>query len=362
MTSTHDPFTGLGPHVAPDGAAAGETGPDGLDALPGWLRRAVLGWAVRRSPASWVGGVLGGVAERYRIDPLLARGVFVAVCMVSAGLGLLAYAAAWAVLPDADGRVQFGRLRRGEWQDATVAIGVIGAIGALNLLLGAGFTLIAPAVGGPGSLVGLGALAVLVWWLVTRWDGRAQARVAPGRAPDADQPSHAVPRPAWYVGGGPRERAAEVTDPHGFRPEWIDPATGTWRDHVHSRERRAAARLAEEAPGQPPPDRLGVRSHGREAAPRADRAGRHLRRGRPRRARRPRDQPAARCRSDPHAAGGADARGRARGDRPRHAGRSAQRPSSRHPRPGERHPRGCDGPPGRRPRGPRLTRRPSPVP
>ena len=103
-------------------------------------------------------------------------------------------------------------------------------------------------MGGPGSLVGLGALAVLVWWLVTRWDGRAQARVAPGRAPDADQPAHAVPRPAWYVGGGPRERAAEVTDPHGFRPEWIDPATGTWRDHVHSRERRAAARLAEEAP------------------------------------------------------------------------------------------------------------------
>ena len=187
MTSTHDPFTGPGPHVAPDGAASGETGPDGLDALPGWLRRAVLSWGVRRSPASWVGGVLGGVAERYRIDPLLARGVFVAVCMVSAGLGLLAYAAAWAVLPDADGRVQFGRLRRGEWQDATVAIGVIGAIGALNLLLGAGFTLIAPAVGGPGSLVGLGALAVLVWWLVTRWDGRAQARVAPGRVPDADQ-------------------------------------------------------------------------------------------------------------------------------------------------------------------------------
>ena len=93
MTSTHDPFTGPGPHVAPDGAAAGETGPDGLDALPGWLRRAVLSWGVRRSPASWVGGVLGGVAERYRIDPLLARGVFVAVCMVSAGLGLLAYAA-----------------------------------------------------------------------------------------------------------------------------------------------------------------------------------------------------------------------------------------------------------------------------
>ena len=84
-----DPFTGPGPHVVPDGAAAGETGPDGLDALPGWLRRAVLSWGVRRSPASWVGGVLGGVAERYRIDPLLARGVFVAVCMISAGLGLL---------------------------------------------------------------------------------------------------------------------------------------------------------------------------------------------------------------------------------------------------------------------------------
>ena len=85
------------PHLALDG------GPDGLHALPSWLRRAVQAWGVRRSDSSWVGGVLAGVAERYRVDPLLARGVFVALCVVSAGFGLLAYAVAWALLPDGDG-------------------------------------------------------------------------------------------------------------------------------------------------------------------------------------------------------------------------------------------------------------------
>lgn len=242
-SATPDPSTTPDPSRA---ARAGASGPDGLEALPAWLRRAVRGWGVRRSPSSWVGGVLGGVAERYRIDPLLARGVFVALCVVSAGVGLLAYAAAWAVLPDADGRVQYGRLRRGEWQDATVAIGVIGAIGAVNLLLGAGFTLIAPAVGGPGSLLGLGAVAVLGWWLVTRWDGRAQARVAPARTPAADGSVRTPARPAWYVGRGSADAPAAPADPHGFRTDWLNPDTGAWRERVHPREHRAAARLAEQ--------------------------------------------------------------------------------------------------------------------
>lgn len=223
---------------------------DDLGALPAWLRRPVEAWGVRRSASSWVAGVLGGVAERYRIDPLLARGLFVALCVVSAGMGLLAYAAAWAVLPDAEGRVQYGRLRRGERADAPVAIAVIGGVGAVNLLLGAGFTLLAPAVGGPGALLGLGAVAVLVWWLVTRWDADSQRRVGP--APSA-RPDRAPGEPAWYA----RRRTAETqdspADEHGFRADWIDPVTGSWQETVHSRERRAEAWAAT------PPGTRGVR-------------------------------------------------------------------------------------------------------
>lgn len=232
-------------------SAAGAGGPDGLHALPSWLRRAVQAWGVRRSDSSWVGGVLAGVAERYRVDPLLARGVFVALCVVSAGFGLLAYAVAWALLPDGDGTVHYGRLRRGEWQDATVAIAVIGGIGVLNVVLGAGFTLLAPVVGGPGSLLGLAAVAVLVWWLVTRWDGRTQSRVGPAPASEPEASGRAAARPAWYLRRDDARAPASRPDAHGFHADWLDPETGTWRSPVHSRELRAAARLAEEGQAAP---------------------------------------------------------------------------------------------------------------
>ena len=255
MDTAHDPFPAprsspatrpLPPGPASDARSrsAGTDGPapDGLEVLPVWLRRPVEGWGVRRSRSSWVGGVLAGVAERYRIDPLLSRGVFVALCVVSAGIGLLGYALAWAVLPDADGRVHYGRLRRGEWSDAPVAIAAIAAIGALNVVLGAGFTLIAPVLGGPGSLIGLTALAVLVWWLVTRWDGEGERRMAPAQ-PARDAAARPAAEPSWYL---PRHRPESATvDAHGFRSDWIDPETGSWREQPHSREHRAAARLAE---------------------------------------------------------------------------------------------------------------------
>lgn len=242
---------------------------DDAGALPSWLRRAVESWGVRRDDSSWVAGVLGGVARRYGIDPLLARGGFVALCVVSAGLGLLAYAAAWAVLPDAQGRVQYGRLRRGEWTDATVAIAVIGGIGALNVLVGAGFTLLAPAVGGPGSLLGLAAVAVLVWWLVTRWDADAQQRVTPTATPERGRVRS---EPAWYARRRETSAAPASADEHGFHADWIDPDTGAWREQTHSREHRAAARLAEEqartvAPAFRAPGRRPMRAKGGSHGP-----------------------------------------------------------------------------------------------
>lgn len=137
----------------------------------------------------------------------------------------------WAVLPDAEGRVHLGRLRRREWTDATVAIAAVGVVGALNMVLGAGLTILAPAVGGVSAFLGLAAAAALAWWLVTRWDGPRERRAAHGAAD---------------TGRGDVVHGTAEPDATGFRADWIDPDTGLWRDRVHPREARAAARLAQE--------------------------------------------------------------------------------------------------------------------
>jgi signal transduction histidine kinase/phage shock protein PspC (stress-responsive transcriptional regulator) len=67
---------------------------------------------LRRDPeAGMVAGVLAGLAERLRADPLLVRVLFVVGVVASGGLLLVAYAAAWAILP---GGPASERDRRGE--------------------------------------------------------------------------------------------------------------------------------------------------------------------------------------------------------------------------------------------------------
>lgn len=46
-----------------------------------------------------VGGVCGGIAEYFRIDPVLVRIVFI-LLVFGAGTGLLAYIIAWIIVPE----------------------------------------------------------------------------------------------------------------------------------------------------------------------------------------------------------------------------------------------------------------------
>lgn len=49
-----------------------------------------------------VAGVLGGLAEYFKLDPTLVRVVFVVVSFLSAAFpGLIVYAVLWAVMPEA---------------------------------------------------------------------------------------------------------------------------------------------------------------------------------------------------------------------------------------------------------------------
>ena len=236
-------------------AASTQPGPaDGLSALPGWLRRPVRSWGVTRTEQSWVSGSLGGVATRYGLDPLLVRGVFAAACLLSAGLALLAYAAAWTVLPGPDGRVLYAQLRRRDLSGAGVGVAAVGGVGLVSLFSGVGLTATVVAGGGLTALAGLAGVGLLVWWLATRWDPKAQRPSASGgslsvrvtRRRDTEGPGSSVRTPAWYMSsrqGAPQQD--DEADEAGFRSSWIDPETGQWRERPHSRERRAAERVAE---------------------------------------------------------------------------------------------------------------------
>ena len=75
-----------------------------------WIR----GLGVQRSQERWIGGVAGGLGQRFGIDPLLARGLVV-VLAVFTGAGLLLYGLAWALLPEPDGRIHLQEAGRGRW-------------------------------------------------------------------------------------------------------------------------------------------------------------------------------------------------------------------------------------------------------
>lgn len=49
-----------------------------------------------------IAGVAGGFAEHYDLDPTLVRLGIVAVSVLTFPLGVIGYAAAWMIMPDAD--------------------------------------------------------------------------------------------------------------------------------------------------------------------------------------------------------------------------------------------------------------------
>ncbi len=74
---------------------------------------AIRGTGLYRSEDRWIGGVAGGLAARFGLDPLLVRGAFV-VTLLLGGFGLVIYALAWALLPEQrDGRIHLEGLTLG---------------------------------------------------------------------------------------------------------------------------------------------------------------------------------------------------------------------------------------------------------
>ncbi|MBD8078300.1 PspC domain-containing protein [Cellulosimicrobium arenosum] len=120
-TAPGEPRRSAGPGDGPghDPGTQPGTGADGFfDAL----RRA----GIARSDDRWVGGVAAGVAERFRIDPLVVRGILFVTFFLS-GAGLVLYGAAWALLPERrDGRIHAQEMFRGNFD-----VAMLGAIAAV---------------------------------------------------------------------------------------------------------------------------------------------------------------------------------------------------------------------------------------
>lgn len=152
-----------------------------LDPLPSNEAAAVpqtSGMPLRRSTTDkMLGGVCGGIARRYGFDPALLRVVTV-VAVFAGGLGLLAYAAAWLLLPADTDRT-----------DSTLTP----SLGKLIIGVLFGLAAVASFLGWLGSLGGLsgvivgGFLVGLAGWLYLR----RPTRVATG----SPQDSLAVPLP-----------------------------------------------------------------------------------------------------------------------------------------------------------------------
>ena len=167
-----------GPYSAPpnDGAAPprgvpgqGVPGPDGQ--LPArqpaeFLR---LGPEPGNLPRTdrWVGGVASGIAQRLGVDPLIVRGIFI-VLAIFAGVGVLLYGLAWALLPEPDGRIHVQEAAAGRWSGGMTGALITTLIGLPGLGSGVwgwdrhGFG------GFIWTVFWLGGIGYLVYYLIRR--------------------------------------------------------------------------------------------------------------------------------------------------------------------------------------------------
>ncbi|WP_160300036.1 PspC domain-containing protein [Demequina oxidasica] len=95
---------------------------------------AIRSWGITRSSQGVFGGVASGIGERIGLARVPARIILVIAALILTGLVLLAYAAAWALLPDREGNIVIQNFGRGVTNvGALVGIGIVALIGFMNL-------------------------------------------------------------------------------------------------------------------------------------------------------------------------------------------------------------------------------------
>ncbi len=151
---------------------------------------------ITRSDDRWIGGVSGGIGDRFGIDPLLVRGIFVATLLLG-GIGLVAYGAAWALLPERrDGRIHLEEMILGRFD-----IALLGALAFVIVGFGRGDNWFLP-VGSPGWVQGLlwlafvGGIVALIVTVANQQPSRPRPPAPPYTPYVPPAPAASYPRPA----------------------------------------------------------------------------------------------------------------------------------------------------------------------
>ena len=200
------------------------------------------GSGLMRTNERWIAGVAGGVAHRFDLDPTLVRCVWV-VLSLFAGVGLVLYGLAWALLPEESG----GRIHLEEALSGRFNAGLAGAIGMTIIgmsTFGSGFipnwyvheagTAGIAAALWPLFWLGLIVLAI-VFLIRSAQDRRANRKAA--RGPRGPQPWQTYPagaaqtpgnRPGSQAGpAGPAGQAGGFTPAAGSTSAWDSSTPGS---------------------------------------------------------------------------------------------------------------------------------------
>ena len=216
------------------------------------------GSGLMRTNERWIAGVAGGVAYRFDLDPTLVRCVWV-VLSLFAGVGLVLYGLAWALLPEeSDGRIHLEEALSGRFN-----AGLAGAIGMTIVgmsTFGSGFIPnwyihevgIAAAM---WPLFWLGLIVLAIVFLIRSAQDRRMSRKT-ARGPQGPQPWHAsAPGAAQAPGSqaGPAGQAGGFASAAGSASAWDSSAPGSGAPSWQSRSYRQRPPYQPARPRRPGP-------------------------------------------------------------------------------------------------------------
>ncbi len=196
----------------------------------GWLRSLGI---VRHD--GWIGGVASGVAARLGIDPLLVRGILIALGLLGAPV-LLVYAIAWALLPDERGSIHAENMLRGQWDGPMIAILIVVVLSIVPVVPWFTGMVFWPLAGwndslfdGGSTIIALALVALVVVAIVKAsknrrprppingdepvWPSPAPSAPAPNAAP-ADGTIRAATPSAFAAAANPHTASTPAADPY----------------------------------------------------------------------------------------------------------------------------------------------------